>query len=71
MNHEKANEVIKELFESRLNRYQYDVETSMRGSDFIFDWVTLLHSQYHKISFKWGRSYLYSPQRIENKKSNN
>ena len=38
----KADEVIEKLFESLLSRYQNNVETSMRGSDFIFDCVYLL-----------------------------
>ena len=37
MIYDNAEEVIKELFESLLNRYQIRLETSMRGSDFIFD----------------------------------
>ena len=38
----KADEVIEKLFESLLSRCQNNVETSMRGSDFIFDCVYLL-----------------------------
>ena len=34
-----ANEVVNELFESLLSRCQIDLETSMRGSTFIFDSV--------------------------------
>ena len=34
-----ANEVVNELFESLLSRYQDNLETSMRGSDYIFDSV--------------------------------
>ena len=33
---DKADEVMKELFQSLLNRYQIGWETSMIGSDFIF-----------------------------------
>ena len=36
MSHDKADEVIKELFESLLSRSQIGLETSMKGSDFIF-----------------------------------
>ena len=32
-----ANEVVDELFDSIRLRYQGNLETSMRGSDFIFD----------------------------------
>ena len=37
MSHDNANEVVNEIFESLLSRYQIGLETSMRGSDFIFD----------------------------------
>ena len=32
---DKANEIIEQLFESLLSRYQSDWETSMKGSDFL------------------------------------
>ena len=37
--YDNANEVIKEIFESLLSRYQIGLETSMKGSDFIFDLI--------------------------------
>ena len=43
MTNDKANEVIKELFESLLSRYQIGLETTMESSDFILDCVNLLH----------------------------
>ena len=39
--YDNANEVIEELFESPLNRYQIRMETSMRRINFIFDCVHL------------------------------
>ena len=36
-----VNEVVNELFESLLSRYENNLETSMRGSEFIFDSVHL------------------------------
>ena len=48
MSHDKADDVIKELFESLLSRYQIGLETSMNGSDFIFDCVNLLYYKCHK-----------------------
>ena len=36
MPYHNANEVVNELFESLLSRYQIGLETPMRGSDFIF-----------------------------------
>ena len=35
----KADEAIKELCESCFYRFQIELETSVRGSDFIFDCV--------------------------------
>ena len=43
MIHDKADEVMEEILDSLLNRYQTGLETSMAGSDFISDCVNLLH----------------------------
>ena len=48
----KADEVIKQLFQSLLSRYQIRLGTSMRSSDLIFDCVHLLFYKCHKINFK-------------------
>ena len=37
MINDKADEVIDEIFQSLFSRYQIGSETSMRGSDFVFD----------------------------------
>ena len=42
MIHDEADEVMEEVFNSLLNRYQTGWETLMRGSDFISDYVNLL-----------------------------
>ena len=39
----KADEVIEELFQSLLSRYQIGLETSMKGSDLVFDCVHFLY----------------------------
>ena len=57
MTHDSPNEIVGELFESLLSKYQIGLETSMRGSDFIFDSVQLLCYKCHKINFKRGGSY--------------
>ena len=46
----KSGEVIVKLFNRLLNQYQSNLETSMRGSDSIFDYVHLLYYKYHKIN---------------------
>ena len=38
-----GNEIIDEVTESLLSRYQGNLETSMRGNDFIFDSVELMY----------------------------
>ena len=65
----KADEVIKELFELLIYRYQTGIKTSMKGSDFIFDCVNLLHSGCHKINLSRGGPYIDPPDQIENKKA--
>ena len=44
---DKADEII-ELFQSLLSRYQIGLETSMKGSDFVFDCVNLLYYKCQK-----------------------
>ena len=55
------NEVVNELFQSRRSKYQDNLETSMRGSDFIFDSVQLMRYKFYKVNFKRGSSYIESP----------
>ena len=43
MTYDNVNEVIEEVFESLLSRYQIGLETSMKESNFIFDSVQLLY----------------------------
>ena len=55
---DKADEVIGERFESLLSGYQMGLETAMRGNEFIFDSVYLLHYKCHEINFKRVGSYI-------------
>ena len=43
----EADEVIKELFHLLKNRYQSNLE-SMKGSEFVFDYIQLLHYKCHE-----------------------
>ena len=52
MINDEPDEVMEELFQSLLFMYQIGLETSLRGSDFIFDCVQLLYYKCHKINFK-------------------
>ena len=45
---DKADKVIEKLFESLKNKYQNNLEP-MKGSEFVFDYVHLLHYKCHKM----------------------
>ena len=49
-----VNEVVNELVASLRARHQDNLEALMRGSDFIFDSVQLMHYKCHKVNFKRG-----------------
>ena len=49
MNNDEADEVIKALFDSIINIYRNNLE-SMKGSEFVFDYVQVLYYKYHKIN---------------------
>ena len=46
------NKVVNELFELLCSKYQDNLETSIRGSEFIFDLVQLMHYKCHEVNFK-------------------
>ena len=66
MINDEADEVIKELFDSLKNIYQNNLE-SMKGNDFVFDYVQLMYYKCHKTNPNRGRSYIDSPDWIKNK----
>ena len=55
-----ADEVIEELFKSLQNRYQNNLEESMKGSEFFFDYVSFLYYKCHKTNPNRGGSYIDS-----------
>ena len=65
----ETNEVIEELFDSLLQKYQKGLEESMKGSKLIFDIVDLLYYKFLKISLNRGGSYTDSPNWLKNKKA--
>ena len=65
----EIDEIIEELFASLLQKYQNKLEEKMRGSEFVFDSVDLLHDNLHKISLNRGGSYIDSPKWLKNKKA--
>ena len=70
MINDEADEVIKKLFKSFKNRYRNSLE-SMKGSEFVFDYVHLLYYKCHKTNLNRGGLYIDSPGCIKKQKSNN
>ena len=56
---------IKLLMDFLSHFFQIGLETSMRGSDFIFDSTQLLYYKFRKINFKHGGSYIDSSDWIK------
>ena len=69
MNGSDTDEIIEELFESLLQRYQENLQEKMRRSDFVFDGVNYLYYDFDKISISRGGSYIDSPKWLKKKKS--
>ena len=67
MINDEADEVMKNLFDSLKSGYQNNLE-SMKGSEFVFDYVQLLYYKCHKTNFNRDGSYISSPDWINNKK---
>ena len=56
----ETDQVINDLFQSLLSRYQIGSKESMKGNDFVINCIDLPHYKYHKISFNGGVSYINS-----------
>ena len=65
----EMDNIINELFDSFLKKYQEGLETKMEGSSFVFESVDLLYYSLHKISLNNDGSYIDSPDWIKNKKA--
>ena len=63
----EANEVIKELFHQLKNRYHHNLE-SMKGSEFVVDFVHFLYYKCYKINPDFGGTYIDSFDWIKTKK---
>ena len=68
MINDEADEVIKEFFDSLKNRYENNLE-SIKGSEFVFNYVHLLYYKCHKIHLNHGGLYIDSADWIKNKKA--
>ena len=65
----ETDEIIENLFESLLHRYQEGLERSMRGSEFVFDSVDLLYYKIHKTNVNRGESFIDSLEWLRNKQA--
>ena len=65
----ETDEIVKQLFESLLQRYQEGLEKSMKIGEFVFDSVDAFCYNLDKISLNRGESDIDSPERLKNKKS--
>ena len=63
----ETEDIVSELFNTFLKRYQEGLETKMRGCSFTFERIDLLKYDLHKISLNRGSSYIKSPEWIKNK----
>ena len=69
MIYDKANEAIEKILEILFNTYQVALETSIKGSNFIFDFVNFLYCKPRKMNLQLGGSYIDSPDWVKNKKA--
>ena len=63
------NDIIEQLFESLLQKYEENLKNKMRGSEFEFDGIKFLYYDFNKTSINRGGSYIDSPKWLKNKKS--
>ena len=54
--YDKANEVIEEIFESLLSRYQIVSKTLIKESNIVFNSIQLLYYKCHNINSKFAGS---------------
>ena len=65
----ETDEIIEDLFESCLQKYQEGLEESTRGSEFAHDSVDALYYNLNKVSLSRVGSYIDSLKGLKNKKS--
>ena len=63
----ETDEIINDLFESFLQKYQEGLEESMSGSEFAYDSVDALYYNLINVSLNRGISYIDSPKWLKNK----
>ena len=65
----ETDEIIEDLFESFLQKYQEGLEESMRGSELAYGSVDALYYNLNEVSVSRGGSYIDSPKWLKNKKA--
>ena len=65
----ETDDIINELFKYFLQRYQEKLEEKTRGSKFVFESVDLLYYGLDKTRSRRGKSYIKSPEWLENKRA--
>ena len=65
----ETDEIIKDLFESFLQKCKEGPEESMTGSEFVYDSVDVLYYNLNKVSLSRGGSYIDSPKWVKNKRA--
>ena len=63
------DDIIEQLFESLLQKYEENLLNKMKGSEFEFDGVNFLYYDFNKTSINRGGSYIDSPKWLKDKKS--
>ena len=63
------DDIIEQLFESLLQKYDENLQSKTKGSDFEFDGVNFLYYDFNKTSINRGGSYIDSPKWLKDKKS--
>ena len=63
------DDIIEQLFESLLQKYEENLQNKTRGSEFEFDGVNFLYNDFHKTSINRGGSYIDFPKWLKDKKS--
>ena len=63
------DDIIEQLFESLLKKYEENLQNKMRGSEFEFDDVNFLYYDFNKTSINRGESYIDSPKWLKDKTS--
>ena len=65
---DEADRVINKLFDLLKNRYQNNLK-SMKGREFLFNFVHLMYYKCYEINPNRGGSYIDFPNWIKNKKA--